>query len=198
MRQRLKLSTTALIETLSEEEARRIAKVFLEESHHPEPLDLAGIPCSLPPGVAGQSIGGRFVGRASDLSALHRMLFEGGSGRAARLTTRIAAGAGFGKTRLAIEYLHRYGPRYYPGGLFWVNAAAGSLHSEFWRVLSDLDPSVPDLSTMRQEGRSVRRELERKLRRLERPRCSLLTTFPRPSPARIHCHLASSALQQEQ
>lgn len=169
VQERFYICDAALAETLTEEESRRIAKAFLEESHVPEPLDLRDLPCSLPPGLAEQSIGGRFVGRASDLRALHRILFDGGAGRAARLTSRIAAGAGFGKTRLAVEYLHRYGPKYYPGGLFWVNAASDSLDDEFWRVLSELDGSVPGLAVMRQQQRDVRRELERALRRIERP-----------------------------
>jgi hypothetical protein len=77
---------------------------------------------SLPPGVAGQSIGARFVGRADLLRSIHRVLQEG-TGGAAQLTSRLTAAGGFGKTRIAIEYLYRYGTRY-PGGIFWVNAAS--------------------------------------------------------------------------
>jgi tetratricopeptide (TPR) repeat protein len=147
--------------TLSVADANRIAKVFLEESLVPPPLDFGSIPRSLPPGIE-QSIGPRFVGRAGDLRRLHRTL----SGSAARLTSRIAAGAGFGKTRIAIEYLHRYGPKYYSGGLFWINAAASSLEEEYCRVLAELDQSVSDLASMRQQKRDVRHELELALRRI--------------------------------
>ena len=96
--------------------------------------------------MAGQSIGARFVGRADRLREIHRVLSEG-TGTAARLTSRITAGGGFGKTRIAIEYLHRYA-RYYPGGIFWVNADSSDIEGEFWRVLRTLDPNVPDLAVI--------------------------------------------------
>ena len=153
---------------LAADEAQRLATAFLEESSLPGPQSLHGIVCSLPPGVAGQSIGARFVGRADRLRDIHRVLSEG-TGDAARLTSRITAGGGFGKTRLAIEYLHRYA-RYYPGGIFWVNAESSDIEGEFWRVLSTLDPNVPDLAVMRAQGRDVRRELERALRKIASPR----------------------------
>jgi hypothetical protein len=100
-----------------------------------------------------------------------------------RRASRIKAGAGLGKTRLAIEYLHRYGPRYYPGGLFWVvNAASSSMDDEFWRVLSALDPAVPDLKTMREQRRDVRRELERALRSIDRLALYIIDNIPEAAP----------------
>jgi hypothetical protein len=98
-----------LFDRLTRDEARRLSKAFLEESKLPSPQALHGILCSLPPGVAGQSIGARFVGRADLLRDIHRVLSEGDGG-AAQLTSRLTAGGGFGKTRLAVEYLHRFGP----------------------------------------------------------------------------------------
>jgi TIR domain len=168
VRQRLRIARIPIRGGLATEEARKLAAAFLDQSKVPEPRALHGIVCSLPAGVAGQSIGTRFVGRADDLRNTHRILSEG-SGGAARLTSRITAGGGFGKTRLAVEYVHRYGTQYYPGGVFWVHAGSKALEAEFWRVLNALESTVPDLATMRAQGRDIRRELERALRGIGRP-----------------------------
>jgi hypothetical protein len=161
---------------LAADEAGRLARAFLEESEVPPPQALYGI-VSLPPGVAGQSIGDRFVGRADLLRRVHAVL-SAGSGGAARLTGRITAGGGFGKTRLAIEYLHRYGAGCYPGGVFWVDAASSDMEGEFWRVLSALDSDVPALAAMRGQGRDVRRELERALRGIGQPALYVIDNIP--------------------
>jgi tetratricopeptide (TPR) repeat protein len=167
VRERLKSTHAPLRHRLAEEEARKLATALLEELSVPEPQSLQGLLCSLPPGVAGQSIGTRFVGRAEELRRIHSVLSEGSE--AAQLTCRLAGGGGFGKTRLAVEYLHRYGPRYYPGGLFWINAASETIEVEFWRVLKAIHPAVPNLGTMRSTGRDVSQELERELRGINRP-----------------------------
>lgn len=190
---RLERQLASCLNAHASEDVQRIAKAFAEESEIPEPQSLSGIPCSLPLNVASATIGPRFVGRANDLRALHRHLFNGKTGRAARLTTRISAGAGFGKTRLAIEYLHRYGPRYYRGGLFWVDAASSSLDEEFWRVLSALQPFVPGLQAMRKHGKDVRHELARALRNIKEPTLFVVDNVPeaapdeRPSPLSSYC-----------
>jgi tetratricopeptide (TPR) repeat protein len=162
---------------LSPDEAKRLASAFLEESKLPEPQSLLDIVCSFPPGVSGQSIGARFVGRADLLCRIHLVLSEGTSG-AAQLTSRITAGAGFGKTRLTVEYVHRYGPRYYPGGIFWVDAGSSAIEGELWRVLSALDPNVPNLAEMRGQGRDVQRELERALRKIDQPALYVIDNIP--------------------
>jgi hypothetical protein len=167
---------------LAEVEAQTLAAAFLEQTKTPEPGSLHGMVCSLPPGGAGQSIGGRFVGRAEDLRHLHLILSQSGGG-AARLTGRIAAGAGFGKTRLAVEYAHRYGPRYYRGGIFWVNAASDSIEDEFWRVLSVL-AAVPDIAAMRAQRRDIRRELERALREIGEPALYVIDNVPEAAPGK--------------
>lgn len=63
----------------------------------------------------------RFVGRGEVLwrvfDALETKRADGG-GRACV----IEGGAGMGKTQLAAEYVARYGPAGYPGGLVWINA----------------------------------------------------------------------------
>jgi len=117
------------------------------------------------------------VGRADHLRKIHRTLFDGVGG-AAQVTARIVAGGGFGKTRLAIEYLHRYAPQYYKGGLFWVNGASKDREAEFWRILSNLNPTVPDLAMMRKAGRDTRRELEHALRDIRQPALYLIDDIP--------------------
>ena len=57
---------------LSEDQAKRLSTAFLEEAKLPQPQPLRGIVCSLPPGVEGQSIGARFVGRADLLRGFIR------------------------------------------------------------------------------------------------------------------------------
>ena len=181
VRQALGEGLPAMGTRLGVEDARRLSEAFLEESRIDPPLPFGGICCSLPPGMAEQSIGNRFVGRADILRRVHEVL-HASSGGAAQLTSRITAGGGFGKTRVAVEYLHRYGPRYYPGGLFSVDAASSSTEGEFWRVLSALDPGVPDLAVMRSQGRDVRRELERALRGIGKPALYVIDNIPEAVP----------------
>src|SRR5262249_22002203 len=95
-----------------------------------------------------------------------------------RLTSRIAAGGGFGKTRLAVEYLHRYGPRYYPGGLFWVNAASTSLEDEFWRGFKVLYARVAVFCGLRQAQRFLPRGVERALRKIKEPALYVVDNIP--------------------
>jgi TIR domain len=67
----------AIRDRLAADEAQRLSTAFLDESSLPQAQSLHGILCSLPPGVAGQSIGARFVGRADLLRDVHRVLSEG-------------------------------------------------------------------------------------------------------------------------
>jgi tetratricopeptide (TPR) repeat protein len=165
---------------LTTHEAQKLSAAFLEESNLEPPHSLQGTVHSLPPGVAGQSIGARFVGRADLLRSIHRVLQEG-TGGVAQLTSRLTAAGGFGKTRLAIEYLYRYSTRY-PGGIFWVNAASSDIEGEFWRVLSALDPNVPDLAVMRAQRRNVRSELERALHQIAQPALYVIDNIPEAPP----------------
>ena len=165
----------AIGERLRAEDARQIGEAFLEESTARPPEALPETR-SLPAGVAGQSIGPRFVGRAGVLHRMHSFL-SGRRGRTAHLTGRLTGGGGFGKTRLAVEYMHRYAS-FYPGGVFWINADSGAIEQEWWRVLAALDPGVPDLAVMRGQGRDVQRELERALRGIRQPALYVIDNIP--------------------
>lgn len=92
-----------------------VRTTFLEETALPPPTPLAGtrlVPLELP-----HSIGKAFVGRADDLWRIHFTLstLRGEMVTGAALTGAVEGGGGFGKTRLAVEYLHRLGPANYQG-----------------------------------------------------------------------------------
>src|SRR5215472_8711516 len=86
----------------------------------PPPRSMHGVPLyhelALP-----HSIVDAFVGRGRELWELHTILSQRLPGSAA-LTASLEGAGGFGKTRLALEYLHRYGPDTYSGGIIWINA----------------------------------------------------------------------------
>ncbi len=177
---RLKTGVPSIRQLLSVEEARRMSALFLDESRLPAPQSLDGIPCSFPPGVGMQSIGARFVGRADLLRQMHRMLITQRGGASA--SVRLSATGGHGKTRLATEYVCRYG-RHHAGGIFWVNAASTTFDVELWRVLKALDETTPELPDMRGQNRDVRGELERALRSIRQPALFIVDNIPESSPA---------------
>jgi tetratricopeptide (TPR) repeat protein len=136
---------------------------LLELSTHPAPESLAGIrkfPAQLPP-----SKGDRFVGRSDDLWRIDFALgtLRGGSSAAALIGTIEGAG-GVGKTQLALEYVHRFGRRRFPGGILWVDAEE-DLESQHHGILRVLEPHVPDLPTFRKDRRNAHEELADALNR---------------------------------
>jgi hypothetical protein len=95
----------------------------------------------------------------------------------------VIEGGGFGKTRLAAEYLHRFGPGSYPGGLFWVNAEQSlRLEEQLHGVLATLRPEVGAFAEFSTAGRSASAELERELRRVPRDRPMLYVVDNVPEP----------------
>jgi hypothetical protein len=89
----------------------------------PEPLNLGSGSLPVYPPTLPASLGDAFVGRADELARIHQVLVTTrGTAASAALTGSIEGFGGMGKTRLALEYVYRYGPRHFPGGIFWVDA----------------------------------------------------------------------------
>jgi tetratricopeptide (TPR) repeat protein len=185
--QRLEEGGNPLRSRLGEDAVRHLHLAFREETSLPQPRKLEG-PCSLPEALSLRSIGPRFVGRADKLREIHRVLFEG-EGASAPIAAKIVGGPGSGKTRLATEYLNRYG-NYYRGGVFWINAAAPSLDEQLWRVLSDLDPTVPDLGKLREDKLDLKRKLGRTLRAIGKPVLYVIDNVPEAGPGEAARSLA--------
>jgi tetratricopeptide (TPR) repeat protein len=171
-------------------EAKALRQRLSEQGAMPQPLSLRGQ--RLFPASMEQSLGEGFKGRADDLWRLHHALWMMGVGTAA-LTGAIEAGGGFGKSRLAIEYLHRYGPDHYKGGLFWIDAAAADdeLKQEqaFHGILRTIEPATPELKALHDSGQMARDELTRALQQLpnEEPVLFVIDNVPEPEPnARPH------------
>lgn len=105
----------------------------------PQPVDeatltaalarLEALPLDLPPSPAPLPTGSRlpyarnpmFVGREDDLQQLARTLKAGDTAAIGQIAAATGLG-GIGKTQLAVEFAHRYGP-YFVGGVFWIGMA---------------------------------------------------------------------------
>jgi hypothetical protein len=117
-----------------------VAVVNVYEHVSPRPIDaaaldagleqLAAMPLDSIPGVMPLLAGSRvllspnplFVDREAELRALARAL-KGEDGGAGVPIAAVTGLGGVGKTQLAVEFAHRYGP-YFAGGVFWVGFGA--------------------------------------------------------------------------
>lgn len=140
------------------ERTARVRKQVLEGLILPLPLppgDIVAAPLPLP-----RSIHDRFVGREEVMEDLHQALWHGGT---AALTGALRGAAGFGKTRVAIEYFRRYGPLYYTGGLFWLNAE-GEVARQFHSMISAIRRAegrhTPSLDEFAQIALAAKQEME--------------------------------------
>lgn len=124
---------------------------LLEESAIPPPSDLRSIRHFMLQGMP-VSLRKGFVGRANELWTIHTAL----SGMEGELEPAVAlfAHGGFGKTRLAAEYVQRYGGAHFPGGLFWINAERGKegLEEQFYAIAKSIRPNIPSLKDLRDTG----------------------------------------------
>ncbi|WP_309242936.1 tetratricopeptide repeat protein [Hyalangium versicolor] len=114
-----------------------------------------------------KSLKENFVGRDKEVWRLHEALQGSRTGGPPRApaTVLLHAAGGFGKTRLALEYMHRFGPRCYPGGQFWVDAAVSSdlLEEQFHEILRRFKKDIPSLEVCRRpemrEALNIRKEV---------------------------------------
>lgn len=168
----------------SVEEAEAARSFLLEATRLPEPQRIGDVPFVPQVGLP-QSIGEEFVGRADDLWRIHDLLWteRGDPATAAGLTGSIEAIGGFGKTRLALEYLYRFGPRYFEGGLFWINAESDA-ELQLYDVLQALDPDTPDITIVRQRPAGVPGAVARAIRaRKDAPTpLFIIDNVPEPEP----------------
>lgn len=145
-------------------EAEAARSFLLEATRLPPPLRIGAVPFVPQVGLA-STIGDAFVGRADDLWRIHDLLWteRGDPATAAGLTGSIEAIGGFGKTRLALEYLYRFGPRHFRGGLFWINAESDP-ELQLYDVLQALNPAAPAIEHVRQGSGGVPAAVARAIR----------------------------------
>ncbi|MGP0593421.1 tetratricopeptide repeat protein [Nitrospira sp. T9] len=139
----------AALEKLAQRDDVRNA--LLEESALPSLSDLRSVRHSVLQGMP-VSLRKGFVGRANELWTIHTAL-SGMDGEPEPAVALFAHG-GFGKTRLAAEYVQRYGGTHFPGGLFWINADLGEegLEEQFYAILKVIRPHMPSLKDLRDSG----------------------------------------------
>ncbi|HEX8430350.1 MAG TPA: toll/interleukin-1 receptor domain-containing protein, partial [Longimicrobium sp.] len=159
--------------------------MLLEATKVPPPMRIGTVPFFPQVGLA-TTLGEAFVGRGDDLWRIHDALTteRGVLSTAAGLTGSIEAGGGFGKTRLALEYLYRFGPKYFRGGLFWIDAE-GDPEAQLHEVLRSLHPSAPALDVLRAAQGGVPGAVARAIR--ARPETDpsplfILDNIPEPQP----------------
>ncbi|MFE8603918.1 tetratricopeptide repeat protein [Archangium violaceum] len=140
-----------------------LCKRLMEELTLPPPRSLAGFrplyPVQWPP-----SLDEGFKGRADELWQLdfHLSTLHHDEASGAASTVALVAGGGMGKTRLALEYVYRLGPRHYPGGIFWVDAGVetdDAVEKQLHGILRALRREVPDLVAFRKQERNAAAEL---------------------------------------
>jgi tetratricopeptide (TPR) repeat protein len=128
---------------------------LLEGSRVPLPT----LPGPVPrfPSVIPVSLRDAFVGRSEVLWRIDYLLrTRYGTPDTTRSTVGIEGGGGIGKTRVALEFVHRYGHNY-PGGLFWVDAGTSpdGREEQLFGVLRALRPGTPALVELRKNSVDV-------------------------------------------
>jgi tetratricopeptide (TPR) repeat protein len=160
----------------------RFRREWLEVARLPPPEQIpsevpfvysSGLPRSLDEG---------FFGRLNDLWRIHNALTKPHA-RSQSAAVALEGGAAVGKSTLAREYVYRFGPRYYPGGLFWIDAER-PLESQYHQILLALDPQTPELNVVQKESGGVSNRLVAAFRALpvEKPSLVVVDNIPEPQP----------------
>ena len=152
IRNRVKTIRHTIGEALDTLEQRvHVRNALLEESALPPPSDVRSVPHYELQGMP-VSLRKGFVGRANELWTIHSAL-SGMNGEPEPAVALFAHG-GFGKTRLAAEYVQRYGAAHYQGGLFWINAERGKegLEEQFFAIVQSIRPNSLSLKELRDTG----------------------------------------------
>ncbi len=121
----------------------------LKDKALPQPQ--RGVSKDIPGCTFQRSHGNELLGRRDELWRIHHELTTN-LGKAHR-TVALQGGPGIGKTTLAAEYVHRFGPKHYPGGWFWVRADAGpeDLRHSFHGILCQLAKDPPTWDAIKDE-----------------------------------------------
>jgi tetratricopeptide (TPR) repeat protein len=125
-----------------------------------------------------RSLGDKFIGRVTPFWNLHDSLFRHGSTILSGEVVVVGTG-GLGKTQLAVEYAHRFGPAYSGGGVYWVDADRGLsvLISQVTEAAGiEVDPKADETNQLRQIWSG--------LNRLPGPSLLILDNFPENEPLR--------------
>jgi len=108
-----------------------------------------------------------FVGREDELRELERHLRAGSTTAIGQVAAATGLG-GIGKTQLAVEYAHRYGPRYW-GGVFWLDMEdREAIPSQVARCGGPEGMDLPGFESLSQEDQvaRVKKECEKVTPRL--------------------------------
>jgi Tetratricopeptide repeat/TIR domain len=184
VRVRLATPGPTLAERLGRTAAAELRARLLEGSRVPVPT----LPGSVPrfPAVLPPSLRDAFVGRSEMLWRIDYLLrTRFGTPETTRPTVAIEGGGGTGKTRLALEYVYRYG-HYYPGGLFWVDAdTTPEQHEEqLHGILRALRPATPEIVELRKNQVDVAARLAEALSDIpiDTPALYVVDNLPEPGP----------------
>jgi hypothetical protein len=122
-----------------------------------------------------RSLGEKFIGRVDSFWNLHDSLFRDGTTILAGEVVVVGTG-GLGKTQLAIEYVHRFGP-VYTGGVYWVDADRG-----LSTLISQVGEAAGiEVDNKADEARQVE-QIWHGLNRLPGPSLLILDNFPENAP----------------
>ena len=133
------------------------------------------------------SLGDKFVGRVEDFWKLHDSLFRDSTtvlqGRGVVVGT-----GGLGKTQLAIEYAHRFGPAYI-GGVYWVDTDRG-----LGALIAQISDAAGIEVNLKAEEPVQVEQVWRELNRRQLPCLVILDNFPEnvplqpylPTTGRVH------------
>ncbi len=149
IRDRLTVPGQSLAGGLGQTGATELRARLLEGSKVPLPSLSVRTPRY--PSVLPVSLRNAFVGRSEVLWRIDYLLrSKYGTPETVRSTVAIEGFGGVGKTRLAVEYAHRYG-HHYSGGVFWIDADTTSDRREeqLHGILRTLRPATPDLVELR-------------------------------------------------
>ena len=127
----------------------RFRRDWLEVARLPPPEI---VPAEVPfvyPSALRRSLDKDFMGRLNDLWRIHNALTSPVP-TAEIPSVSLEGSAAVGKSTLAREYLYRFGPRYYPGGLFWIDALR-PLEPQYAQILYALAADAPRSKMDREE-----------------------------------------------